>query len=237
MNYTIDTLNFEGPLDLLLHLIKESQVSIFEINICDITSQYLDYINHMESINLNVSSEYLIMAADLIELKSRELLPSSSLDEEEDDPKQELINRLVLYQKYKEMVPSFKKLEEERGCIFSKEQTLLDEYKDNSVCLDVTLDDLVLAFEKFNKRKFLEKPLNTVVTKREYSVFRRSKEILDRLKVKRVINFEELFDVYKRDYVVVTFLSILDLAKKGCLIIKQDSALDNIVIESRGEVI
>lgn len=235
MNYTIDALNFDGPLDLLLHLIKESEVSIFEINICDITSQYLDYINHMESINLNVSSEYLILAADLIELKSRELLPSS-LDEEDDeeDPKQELINRLVLYQKYKEMVPSFRKMEEERGRMFSKEQTLLDEYKDNSVCLDITLDDLVSAFKRFKERKFLEKPLNTVVTKKEYSVFRRSKEILDKLKLKRVMNFEELFDVYQKDYVVVTFLSILELAKKGQLIIKQDNALEGIVIESRG---
>jgi len=96
MEYTLKTVEFEGPLDLLLHLIKEANINIFEIKISEITDQYLAYITKMEELDLNVDSEYLIMAADLIEMKSRELLPrNEEEEEEEEDPKEALINRLI----------------------------------------------------------------------------------------------------------------------------------------------
>lgn len=233
MEYTFKTVEFEGPLDLLLHLIKEANINIFEINISEITDQYLTYITKMEELNLNVDSEYLVMAADLIEMKSRELLPQTEEEElEEEDPKETLINRLIEYQKYKEVTEEFKKLEEERSEFYSKVPSVLEEFKDDSlkVSEDLTLEDIIKAFANLKEKKVLEKPLNTVVTKKEYSVHLRSKEILDKLKNKKQINFDELFETFTKDYVVVTFLSILDLAKKQNISIKQDRNLGTITL-------
>ncbi len=238
MRYTVITGEFEGPLDLLLHLIKDANIDIFEIKISEITNQYLNYINKMEELNLNIDSEYLGMAADLMEMKSRELLPRNEEEngEEAEDPREELINRLVEYQKYKELSNTFKEMEEERKYLFTKNPTFLDAFKDDSLKVnnDLSLDDLIKAFAKFKERKEQEKPLNTVITKKEYSVHKRSTEILSKLKKHKQIDFEELFEVFTKDYVVVTFLSILDLAKKGNLEIKQDNNLDKIVLIAKG---
>ena len=234
MEYNFKTMNFEGPLDLLLHLIKKSDINIFEIKISEIVEEYLAYINKMQEINLNISSEYLVMAADLIEMKARELLPNNE-EEEEEDPKEKLINRLLEYQAYKDVCAEFKALEEERNKEYSKSPTYMDEYKSNGVELseEVSLDDLVNAFLNFMNRKQLDKPLNTVITKKEYSVHKRNDEIIARLKTNKEIVFDELFDIITKDYVVVTFLSILDLAKKGKLTIKQDNHLDKIILKAK----
>ncbi len=234
MEYNFKTMNFEGPLDLLLHLIKKSDINIFEIKISEIVEEYLAYINKMQEINLNISSEYLVMAADLIEMKARELLPNNE-EEEEEDPKEKLINRLLEYQAYKDVCAEFKTLEEERNKEYSKSPTYMDEYKSNGVELseEVSLDDLVNAFLNFMNRKQLDKPLNTVITKKEYSVHKRNDEIIARLKANKEIVFDELFDIITKDYVVVTFLSILDLAKKGKLTIKQDNHLDKIILKAK----
>lgn len=234
MEYNFKTMNFEGPLDLLLHLIKKSDINIFEIKISEIVEEYLAYINKMQEINLNISSEYLVMAADLIEMKARELLPNNE-EEEEEDPKEKLINRLLEYQAYKDVCAEFKTLEEERNKEYSKSPTYMDEYKGKGVELseEVSLDDLVNAFLNFMNRKQLDKPLNTVITKKEYSVHKRNDEIIARLKTNKEIVFDELFDIITKDYVVVTFLSILDLAKKGKLTIKQDNHLDKIILKAK----
>lgn len=237
--FTID--NFQGPLDLLLHLIKEADIDIFDINITQITEQYLKYIESMESLNLNIDSEYLVMAAELIEMKSRELLPNEDVNEEDDyeeNPKEALINRLIEYQKYKELSLEFQNMEEARKLMYSKDPSSLDEFKSDDVLIneDFTLDDLVKAFMMFQKRKDLEKPLNTVVTRKEYSVHARSLDIVNKLRVKKKVNFEELFDIRSKDYVVVTFLAILDLAKKGKLKIKQNKNLDTITLFAEGEM-
>ena len=239
MEYKFKSQEFEGPLDLLLHLIKKQNIDIFDINISDITDQYLKYIDKMESLNLNVDSEYLVLASELIELKSRELLPHEETDEEEEeDPKENLINRLIEYQKYKEISLELKKYEESRKDIFSKDPNLLNEYHDDSIKIDedISLDDLLKAFMRFNEKKEYEKPLNTVVTKKEYSVHKRSRQIIDKLKASKQIDFEELFDIRTKDYVVVTFLAILNLAKDGKLTIKQDRNLDSIVLLAKGEI-
>ena len=237
MDYKVTIDKFEGPLDLLLHLIKEADIDIFDIKVSDITNQYLMYISQMEELNLNVDSEYLVMAADLIEMKSRELLPrDEETEENEEDPREELLTRLVEYQKYKEISKSFKELEEERQELFTKDPSLLEEFKDDSLKIseDISLEDLIKAFAKFKERKQFEKPLNTVVTKKEYSVHARSLEIMDRLTKNKQVDFEDLFEVFTKDYVVVTFLSILDLAKKGNLEIKQDHNLDKITLLAKG---
>lgn len=236
MIHEFTTYNFQGPLDLLLHLIKEADIDIFDINIAEITNQYLSYIENMESLNLNVDSEYLVMAAELIEMKSKILLPyddNSDTEEEEDDSREILINRLIEYQKYKEVSQQFGLLEKQRMLRFSRASSELTGFKSDEVKIgdDISLEDLVKAFELFKKRKDLDKPLNTVVTKKEYSIHRRNGEIMNMLMKQKKVSFDELFDVWSKDYVVVTFLSILDLAKKGKINISQAHNLDNIILE------
>ena len=237
--FTID--KFQGPLDLLLHLIKEADIDIFDINIAEITNQYLRYIESMENLNLNVGSEYLVMAAELTLIKSRELLPNEALEEDDEymeNPREALINRLVLYQKYKEVSMEFKELEKARKLMYSKLPSELDAFKSDEVLIndDISLDDLVLAFQNFQKRKDLDKPLNTVVTRKEYSVRVRSNDIMKKLRDKKKIIFDELFEIKSKDYVVVTFLAILNLAKEGKLKIKQDHNLEQITLFAEGEM-
>ncbi|MCI8588419.1 MAG: segregation/condensation protein A, partial [Bacilli bacterium] len=162
MEYEVKIDAFEGPLDLLLHLIKESKVNIWEIEIVDITTQYLDYIKKMESLNLNIASEYLVMASELIEMKSKLLLPrcQEKEEEEEEDPRETLIQRLIEYQQYKDITEKFKELSEVRQEVYTKIPESLKEYQEEGITMnsDVTLDDLMKAFEKFLKRKEEEKP-------------------------------------------------------------------------------
>lgn len=238
MKYEIKIDEFEGPLDLLLHLIKTSDMSIFDIEVEKITKQYLDYIEAMEEMNLNVASEYLVMAAELIEMKSATLLPKPKIEEDEyeEDPRDALIQRLLEYKQYKEVTESFKELEEERKQIYTKVAENLKNYQtDESVSmLDVDLDILMEAFKKFLERKEEEKPLHTTVTTKEYSVKERSREIRSLLKSKKKVKFEELFEIRKKDYVVVTFLSILSMCKKQELEITQTGNFDEIYLNLKG---
>jgi len=236
--YQVTINDFEGPLDLLLHLIKKDDIDIIDISVDEITKQYLEFIEEQENMNLNVSSEYLVMAAELIEMKSSYLLPKKEVEEDEEDPRENLINRLLEYKRYKEMMPNFKELESERHNFYTKAEEDLRQYRDSDEPLDlgdIDLSSLLEAFSKFLIRKEDEKPLNTKISKKEYSVRERSTEIINVLKKKKKVKFEELFDIYKKDYVIVTFLSILNLAKRQELIIKQDDNFDNIELSYRGE--
>ncbi len=224
---------FEGPLDLLLHLIKKSNISITDINIVDITKQYLDYINCMEEMNLDIASEYLTMAAELIEMKSNILLPRPETNDVEEE-RQDLINRLLDYEQYKKMISYFKDLELNRRDVFTKTPDDLKNYdcvSNVNLLGDVTIDDLVLALNKFFSKKEYEKPLNTKVTSREYSVSLRCEEIKDVLKKKKKVVFTELFDRYDKSFIVVTFLAILDLVRKSNVIVSQDRNFNQIYIE------
>jgi len=238
MDYKVNLQNFEGPLDLLLHLIKKSDVDICDIKIEDIAKQYLDYITAMEELNLTVASEYLIMAAELIEIKSSMLLPKPQLEEDEyeEDPRERLIKRLIEYKQYKEMTKEFKTLEEERKMIYTKEPSDLSDIKhvEDINLGDLEISDLIDAFNKFLERKKIEQPINTKITKKEYSVSERSFQIKNILKKKKKVNFEELFEEFNKDYIIVTFLSILSLAKKQELNIYQDNNFSNIVVSLRG---
>lgn len=242
MDYKFVINDFEGPLDLLLHLIKTSEVDIYDISIEKVTEQYLSFIKSMEEMNLNIASEYLVMAAELIEIKSKLLLPNKKeLDEDEyeEDPRENLINRLLEYKKYKDMIDTFKSLEEERKDIFTKEPINLSEYKEVKTENNgnITLDDLVNALNNFLKRKEDEKPIQTKITKKELSVTERTSQIRNILKKKKKVSFFDLFEIKTREYVVVTFLSILEMAKFGEINIIQEDNFNNIIIDSKeGEV-
>lgn len=236
MNYTIEINNFEGPLDLLLHLIKKAELDICEISIVEITKQYLDYINLMESMNLNIASEYLTMAAELIEIKSSILLPKKKMDNEDDyeeDPKENLINRLIEYEKYKEISEVLKKYEQDRKELYTKKPTDLEIYNTvtNEISENFDLNDLMSALNKMLDRKKLDKPLNTKITNREYSITERSNQIKNILKNKKQVEFTDLFDIYSKDYIVITFLSILTMARHQELSITQDKNFGKIMIE------
>lgn len=237
MDYSIKINEFEGPLDLLLHLIKQSNIDIYDIEISEITKQYLDYINKMEELNINIASSYIVMAAELMEIKSKSLLPKKEEDEDDEDEeivsKENLINKLIEYKKYKEMAPSFKELETTRQNIYVKSPERLNNYLDEKITNDgdTSVDDLIDAFKKFLERKNLEKPITTKITNKEYSVKERKHNIKNILREKKKVLFTELFEENNTSFIIVTFLSILEMTKEKEVIIKQDTNFSDISIE------
>ena len=235
MHYEVKINEFEGPLDLLLHLIKKSNIDIYDISLVEITNQYLDYINKMEELNLDIASEYLVLASELLQYKSSMLLPKKeeTLDDYEEDFKSELIKKLVDYKKYKEVCETFKVLEENRSNFYTKTPSDISLYSEKSLNNDnVTVDDLIDAFKKFMERREFEKPLNTKITTKELSVSDRVVEIRNILRNKKSVNFMELFTRRDKSYVVVTFLSILEMAKDLEMSIEQDNNFHDIIIKS-----
>jgi len=235
VDYNIKIDAFEGPLDLLLHLIKEKNVDIYDISIEEITKSYLDYINKMEELNINIASSYLVMAAELMEIKSKSLLPkveNEEDNEEEEVSRENLINKLVEYKKYKEMTEVFKELEINRNNIYIKPPENINNYVNNEIYNEeIEIDKLVEAMKNFLNRKELEKPLKTKITNKEYSVKERKNSIRNIIRNKKRVEFTELFEEYNKSYIAVTFLSVLELAKEHELKISQDKNFDNIFIE------
>lgn len=234
MEYKFTINDFEGPLDLLLHLIKQSNINICDINIVEITEQYLDFINSSKNINLNIASEYLIMAIELMEIKSKMLLPKQEKEpEEEIISKENLINKLIEYNKYKNIIPQFKELNIERNNVYTKSPenlNILEKEVVNNETSDLKI--LLDAFNNFLNNQKDNQPLNTTVTKKEYSIEKRNKEIKNLLKLKKIVKFNELFDIITKEYIVITFLSILDLAKKNEIYIEQDKNFNAILLKN-----
>lgn len=237
MDYKFVINDFEGPLDLLLHLVKTSEMDIYDISVEKITEQYLEFIRRMEEMNLTVASEYLVMAAELIELKSRLLLPNSKNDEDdeyEEDPREVLIERLLAYKKYKEVTSEFKDLELTRKLVFTKEPVNLSSYaKEEDIKEDLGVDDLINAFNILMQKKELDKPLATKITKKELSVSEKVKKIKDILKVRKKMNFEEVFEVQSKEEVIISFLSILEMVKKKEILLTQEGNFKSIIISLR----
>lgn len=229
--------DFEGPLDLLLHLIKKSKMEIMDIKISDITSQYLDFIRAMEDLNLDIASEYLVMAAELIEMKSRKLIPNTNIEESCDefveDPEEELKRRLLEYQKYKDSTNTFKSLEEKRNSYYTKSPESLKNYSNEKLENDgnVGIFDLLEAFQKLLERQNYSKPINTKITRKELSVKDRIVKIRSMFKERKKVRFNELFEEFSKPYVVITFLSILEMAKNREIVIKQKDNFSDIYLE------
>ena len=228
--------DFEGPLDLLLHLIKQDKKDIFDISITDITKKYIDYIKKMEELNLDIASEYLVMAAELIEMKSRHLLPLENKQEdieEIENPEEELKKRLLEYQKYKETKNTFLKLAKKRSNYYTKTPEKMTLYTDKKIInnSEITANDLLNALQKLLERRLYQKPLNTKITKKELSVKERVDKIRSILKKEKTIRFDDLFDNFEKSYVIVTFLSILEMAKNGEINLKQKNNFEEIYLE------
>lgn len=236
MNIKIN--DFDGPLDLLWHLIKAHKMDIYDINIEKITKEYLSYINEHKELTIDGASEYLVMASELIHLKSKLLLNKN--DEEEDaeyeiNTEDDLRNRLIEYEKLKAAADRLVELENKRKEVLTKLPSNLSEYADKSVKLssDITLDDLLKAFEGYLNRKKLDEPVNKAVTKRELSVEDRCLSIKSYLHNRGKINFLDLFDEVDKPYVIVTFLGILNLVKSREAVISQEYNFGDIYIEER----
>lgn len=237
MQVNFSIADFEGPLDLLLHLVKANKMDIYNIDIAVVTKEYIDFINNNEGLSIDAYSEYLVMASELIHLKSKSLLNKTEETEEEyefNNP-DELASRLLEYQKIKNVAEDFRNLEEKRSEVFTKAPSYLDEYRENKNIInsDVGLDDLLNAFELFLKRQKLSEPVDTKITKKELSVEERIVSIKAKLKnCKGKIKFLELFDDVSKPYVIVTFLAILNMAKSNEIKITQQNNFSDIFIES-----
>lgn len=232
--YVVTIDNFDGPLDLLLHLIKEQDIDIYDIKIEDITKQYLDYIRHMKELNLEIASEYLVMASELIEMKSKMLLPKKKEKEDDDyeeDPRELLIERLLAYKRYKEVTSEFKDLELNRKMVFTREPDNLNRYvKEDENSEELGVADLIDAFNNLLKRKELDRPIATKITKKELSVTEKVNKIKNILRNKKKINFEDIFEVSTKEEVIISFLSVLEMVKKDEILLTQEGNFKNIVI-------
>jgi len=237
--YQVHLDNFEGPLDLLLHLIKEKEMDLMNLEISKITEQYLAYIKTSQNLHLEVASEYLVMAAYLVETKSRMLLPKEKVEIEDgyqQDPRQILIARLLEYKRYKDVVDALKIKKEERETIYTKLPDSMTFIKDNqAVVIPENLDtyELILAMQKLMNRKIRLSPMKTAVAKKEISIEDRISEIKEYLHAhhQEKIPFEHLFDDGDRQLFVVSFFAILCLANQKEIKITQDSHFEDIYVE------
>ena len=237
--------NFEGPLDLLLHLIEKNKVSIYDIPIVLITEQYLDYVSHMETEDLNVVSEFLVMAATLIDIKSRMLLPAETNEEgEEEDPRAELVARLLEYRMYKYMAQELSELEEGTGRHLYKVPTVPEEVAryEPPVDLDRLLDGLTLArlqavFESVVKRRADKiDPIRSrfgTIRKEPVSLETRIGTVMEYARSHRTFSFRQLLERQAdRLEIVVTFLAVLELMKMGKIHLTQEVLFDDMNIET-----
>ncbi len=217
---------FEGPLDLLLHLIRENKIDIYDIPIVDITRQYMVYIDLMKDLNLEIAGEFLVMAATLIHIKSRTILPPAEeeVEEPEEDPRSELVRRLLEYQAYKESSLSLRKREEIWKNVFQR--GLPDknefEFEPEPVLFEASVFDLITAFQKM-----LEKApeQNLEITRETLTVADKINYIVERIENVDGIRFEDLFEEgYTKVTLLVTFLAVLEVVRLGLVKIYQESA-------------
>jgi len=234
---------FEGPLDLLLHLIDKNKINIYDIPIAEITDQYLEYIKQMEEKNLEIMSEFLVMAATLINIKSRMLLPAAdSEDEQEEDPRQELVDKLLEYKMFKYVSEQLKDKQEDASKILFKPPTIPKEIADfkeeidvSELIGDLTLEKLHEIFSSLVKRQS-EKidPIRSKfgkIEKEEISLADKFIQIQEYGLKNRVFYFRNLLEQQTtRMEIIVTFLGILELIRLGRIMIEQERMFDDIKI-------
>ena len=239
MNYNFCINDFEGPLDLLLHLVKESKMDIYEINISTIIEQYLEFIHSLKEKNIDVASEYLVMASELVHLKSKLLINKEETEDSDEEftinSEEDLKEKIIEYEKYKQISKSLLELEEKRNEVYTKIPENLKEFADIKRLPKgiFDLEDLYEAYLAYLKRKKLERPINTKITRKELSIDDRINYIRNILVNNTKVEFFDLFETFNRENIVVTFLSILEMAKKDEILISQEDNFSPIIIEKR----
>lgn len=247
MEYQVKLEKFEGPLDLLLHLINRLEIDIYDIPMAEITEQYLAYVHTMQELELDDASEYLVMAATMLSIKSNMLLPNHDQPEEdyiyeEEDPRDELVEQLIEYKKFKEASVTLKNKEADRSLMYTKPPCDLSEYTGEvgtePILGDVTLADMLGAYHKLIRRKKLQKPLQTKISYQEISIEDRMTEVLQQLSTQaNRISFYEFFPYEDKEHVVITFLAMLELMKRNEIIVEQTNMFGDIFLSLRKELV
>lgn len=237
---------FEGPLDLLLHLIDKNKIDIYDIPIVEITNQYMEYIQAMEKEDLNIMSEFLVMAATLLDIKCKMLLPKEVNEEgEEEDPRQELVEQLLEYKMYKYMSYELRDRQMDGEQVLYKDPSIPNEVLEyvEPVDLDELLGDLTLA--KLNRifKEVMKKQVDKIdpvrskfgkIEKEEVTLPDRLDFVSEYARTHSRFSFRSLLEQQtSRTQIVVTFLAVLQLMKEGVILIRQEHAFDDILILSR----
>ena len=234
MNYQCNLDIFEGPLDLLLHLIKEQKMDIYDIRIAEITKQYLSYLDLLSELNLEMVGEYLVMAAELAKIKSKTLLPIPETEEDVltaagEDPRAELMRRLLEYQRYKEAAFELRQKEYDQQQLFSRTGEVVLENSEEELLIEANVFDLLTAFQKVLKEKSFKKNYEIKVT--TLSVSDRISGILEILNASESVTFDSLFTTLNaKQEVIVTFLAILELMRMQLIRSQQARQFDVIRI-------
>lgn len=239
MNYKIRLDIFEGPLDLLLYLVKKDHLNVYDIPIAKVTAQYLEYINFMQLLDLNIVGDFLVMAATLMQIKSKMLLPAEELAVlEEEDPRAELVKRLLEYEKFKQVAESLRQREVGQQEVFKHPKTETPiEYKTQDkeeTYFEASIFDLINAFSK--ALKDIPREVFYEVVKDQFTVEQKVHDILHLLLLQTEVKLSELFQKSKSKIeIVVIFLAILELAKMKEIIAKQNVEFEDIVISRNKE--
>ena len=235
MNLCIN--DFEGPLYLLLHLVRTAKMDIYTIDTKYIIDKYLEFIGTLPKDDLDEASEYLVMASELIHLKSRLLLNLDDDEKEDNDfsinSEEDLKNKLLEYERYQNITGIFKELEEKRSEFYTKIPESLSEYieKENIIEDKINPELLKEAMMELQKRMEYQKPLNTRITRREVSVEERVSRVREFLNTRKKAKFTDLFEVFSKEVVVATFLAILDMCKNKEIKLTQKEIFGDILIE------
>ncbi len=236
-NFEVKLPLFEGPFDLLLFFIERDELDIYDIPISKITNDFLEYIHHLEQLNIEVASEFILVAATLMRIKSKMLLPRPQIDEQgnEIDPREELVKHLLEYRKYKSVVDTFHKMEEtellkeKRGNLMKELRTLAESTNVEAELQDITVFKLMTVFEKVLKRfeAAKNKPVHQVI-QYPYTVDGQKKLLIDRLTTKERISFTELLEEYpSRIGLIFNFLAILEMLALQVLSIQVGEGYNN----------
>lgn len=231
MVYKVKLPVFEGPLDLLLYLIKKEEINVYDIPIARITDQYLEYLEIMKLLDLDIAGEFLVMAATLMHIKSKMLLPPSEdeiTEEEEQDPREELVRKLLEYKKFKEAAAQLKELALRQKDTFSRKPNMVKELSEE-IGFEASLFDLITAFTKVLKEVPKHEFQNVV--RDEFTVSEKIHEMLHMLVERQVLYFTELFKKAKnKAEIIVMFLALLELVRLKEIIVRQKSPFSEIEI-------
>lgn len=238
MEYQVTVDQFTGPLDLLLHLIKEHDMDLLDLDVAAVCDQYLAYIQTMDPSLLEAVSEYLVMAAWLIEMKSKLLLPKPEIDEEDDyeAERKRMIERLIEKNRINGILEAFEASYDKRQTMHSKIPSALEEYLpsgEETIPEGMEVYDLIKAMQRVMQRRALLQPLESKIARVEISIDERTEQIRSYfLRYKdKTVDFEDLFDEGDRYFAIVTFLSILVLVKNSELLITQSGNFEKIYLK------
>jgi segregation and condensation protein A len=237
LRYRVKLEIFEGPFDLLLFLIRKNEVDIYDIPISKITEQFLDYLSVMEILDLNIAGDFVEMVAILMNIKAKMLLPKTPGLEEEEDPRSELVKRLIEYKKFKDAAQELEVNETKRAKLFSRKDfsyiETTETIDDEAYLKNVTLFNLMMAFKKALDN--MPKITYHEVKKIDVTVERQADYILNMLEKNDIFLFQDFFEQFKEKIVlIVTFIAMLDLAKANRIMIKQSGVFDDIRIKAVG---